>query len=356
MNKRFWSKRIADITPYTPGEQPKDRRYIKLNTNENPYPPAPGVADAINKFNISELRLYPDPDCGELRARLGMLHHLDADQVFVGNGSDELLAFSFLAFMDEDTPAIFPDITYSFYPVYSRFFENKSRIVPVNEDFTIPIDQMMQNDGTVIITNPNAPTGIGLPLSDIRRVLDANPDHVVIVDEAYVDFGCESSATLVCEYENLLVIQTFSKSRSMAGLRIGFAYGNRNLISALNAVKNSINSYTLDRIALTAALAAVADQEYLQQTTSAIIKTRDSCAEQLRQLGFQVLPSQSNFLFASHETIPAARLFQELRENGILVRYFNMPRIDNFLRITIGTDMEMDTLLLTLQQIVGDLL
>lgn len=354
MNKKFWSRHIMDVEPYVPGEQPKDKRYVKLNTNENPYPPSPKVMEAIRKADLTELRRYPDPDCADLRQALAAFHGLAPEQVFVGNGSDEVLAFSHMAFMDENTQAVFPDITYSFYPVYGAFFGNHCRIVPVGEDFTIPLSALMKDDGTVILTNPNAPTGIGLPLSEVRRVLEGNPNHVVILDEAYVDFGCESAVSLISEFDNLLVIQTCSKSRSLAGMRIGFAFGQAHLIAALEAVKNSVNSYTLDRLALLAAQAAVEDREYLDDTCRAIAKTREKTVGKLREMGFAVLPSQANFVFASHPRVPAAELFQKLRDRGVLVRYFNKPRIDNFLRITIGTDAEMDVLTDTLREILEE--
>ncbi len=356
MNKAYWSRRIREGEPYVPGEQPKDRRYVKLNTNENPYPPSPKVAEAIRNADTDALRLYPDPDSTALRNALAQLYGLAPEQVFLGNGSDEVLAFSFLAFMDEDTPAVFPDVTYSFYPVYGQFFGDHCRIVPVNEDFTIPLEQLMRDDGTVVLTNPNAPTGIGLPLRDIRRVVEANPGHVVIVDEAYVDFGCQSAAPLVKEYDNLLVIQTCSKSRSLAGMRIGFAFGCESLIGAMNAVKNSINSYTVDRLAQAAAQAAVEDRAYFYDTCRAIEKTRETTAGKLKNMGFAVLPSQANFVFASHRAVPARELFGRLRQRGVLVRYFDKPRIDNFLRITIGTDREMELLLAALREILEELL
>lgn len=354
MNKKFWSQRILDIEPYVPGEQPKDRRYVKLNTNENPYPPSPKVIKAIRNADLTELRRYPDPDCADLRRALAEFYGIVPQQVFVGNGSDEVLAFCHLAFMDDQTPAVFPDITYSFYPVYGAFFKNHCRIVPVREDFTIPLEELMHDDGTVILTNPNAPTGIGLPLSEVKRVLEGNPNHVVIVDEAYVDFGCESAVSLIRDYENLLVIQTASKSRSLAGMRIGFAFGQAHLIGALEAVKNSINSYTLDRLALAAAQAAVEDREYLDDTCRAIAKTREKTEGKLRDMGFTVLPSQANFLFASHVAVPAKRIFEKLRAGGVLVRYFNKPRIDNFLRISIGTDEEMETFINAVQKILEE--
>ncbi len=356
MNKQYWAARIQTAEPYVPGEQPKDRRYIKLNTNENPYPPSPKVAAALQDADLSALRLYPDPECEGLRAALAQNKGLTREQVFVSNGSDELLAFSYLAFMDDTTPAVFPDITYSFYPVYAAFFGNHSRIVPVRADFTIPLAQLMKNDGTVVLTNPNAPTGIALPLSDIRSILQANPDHVVIVDEAYVDFGAESAICLIQDFPNLLVIQTFSKSRSLAGLRVGFALGDENLIAALNTVKNSFNSYTIDRLALVAAQAAIEDQEYMNDTCNQIAKTREITAGKLTQLGFSVLPSKANFLFVAHQTVSGCALYQKLREKGILVRYFSKPRIDNFLRITIGTDEEMKCLITALTDALEELI
>ncbi len=354
MNKRFWSRRIRDVEPYVPGEQPRDRRYVKLNTNENPYPPSPKVLEAIAEVSAESLRLYPDPDCTELRGALAKAKGLSPEQVFVGNGSDEVLAFCFLAFMDEDTPAVFPDITYSFYPVYGALFGSNMRIVPVNGDFTIPMEELMRDDGTVILTNPNAPTGIAVGLEEIRTLCQTNENHLVIVDEAYVDFGGDSAVSLIQEYENLLVVQTFSKSRSLAGLRIGMAYGSESLMAALNAVKNSVNSYTLDRVALAAAQAAVEDQAYTDDTCSRIAKTRENTTGKLLQLGFRVLPSKTNFVFASHDAVPAETLFRKLREKGVLVRYFNKPRIDNFLRITIGTEEEMDILTETLTMILEE--
>lgn len=352
MNKQYWSSRIRDVEPYVPGEQPKDRRYVKLNTNENPYPPSPKVLAAIEAADKDALRLYPDPDCAALRETLAEANGLKPEQVFVGNGSDEILAFCYLAFMDDETPAIFPDITYSFYPVYAAFFGNNVRIVPVRENFTVPMEQLMQDDGTVVLTNPNAPTGIAVGLDVIGELCEKNPNHVVIVDEAYVDFGAQSAVPLIQQYENLLVVQTCSKSRSLAGMRIGFAFGKESLIAALNTVKNSINSYTLDRLALAAAQAAVEDQDYTHDTCMRIANSRETTTGKLRELGFTVLPSSANFIFASHKTVYAGVIFKKLREKGVLVRYFNKPRIDNFLRITIGTPEEMDTLVAAIKEIL----
>ena len=350
---RYWSSRLDGMEPYVPGEQPKDRRYIKLNTNENPYPPSPKVLEAARAAVSADLRLYPDPEASALRRTLAAAYGLQPQQIFVGNGSDEVLAMSYLAFIGGEKPAVFPDVTYSFYPVYAALFHNACRIVPLRADFTMPLEELCRNDGCVILTNPNAPTGIALPLSDVERILQGNPDQVVIVDEAYVDFGTESAVPLVDRYENLLVIQTFSKSRSLAGLRIGFAFGCENLIQALNSVKNSFNSYTLDRVAMAAAKAAVEDAAYFEETRHRIMATRERTAARLRELGFTVLPSRSNFLFASHREKPARELFTQLKARGILVRYFDKPRIDNFLRITVGTDAEMDALLETLKELTA---
>lgn len=354
MNKRFWSRRIQEIEPYVPGEQPKDRRYVKLNTNENPYPPSPKVVAAIRNADLAALRLYPDPDCAGLRQALAEQHGLAPEQVFVGNGSDEVLAFSYLAFMDEQNPAVFPDITYSFYPVYGKFFRNHCRIIPVHEDFTMPLEDMMQDDGTVILTNPNAPTGIGLPLGDVRKLLEANRNHVVIVDEAYVDFGGESCVPLIDQYENLLVVQTFSKSRQLAGARLGLAMGNAKLIADLNRVKFSLNPYNINRLTLKAGQAALEDTAYFDRTRAAIVDTRAWTKQQLEQRGFAVLDSRSNFLFASTDRKDGETLYKKLKKNGILVRHFDAPRIQNWLRITIGTPEQMQTFMETLDKIMEE--
>jgi histidinol-phosphate aminotransferase len=350
---KFWSSRLDGIEPYVPGEQPKDKQYIKLNTNENPYPPSPKAVAAIAAAAGADLRLYPDPNADSLRQTLATAYGVKPEQVFVGNGSDEVLAMAYLAFLDDKTPAVFPDVTYSFYPVYAQLFGNNCRIVPLREDFTMPLEDLCRNDGCVILTNPNAPTGIALSLAEVERIVRENPDQVVLVDEAYVDFGAESAVGLIDRYPNVLVVQTFSKSRSLAGLRIGFAFGDAGLITALNSVKNSFNSYTLDRLALAAAQAAVEDKAYFDQTRHQIMATRDRTAEQLRALGFTVLPSSSNFLFAGRGPKPAAELFRQLKDRGVLVRYFSKPRIDDFLRITVGTDAEMETLIKTLKELIG---
>ena len=350
--KEFWSDRIRSLTPYTPGEQPKDRKFIKLNTNENPYPPAPGVLEAIRASADAGLRLYPDPDVSLLRQALSKAYGVEEDQIFVGNGSDEVLAFAFQAFFSQDDEIVFPDITYSFYPVYANLFGIRCRTVPLKEDFTVPVEQMQGSQG-VVIANPNAPTGIELPQSELRQILEANRDVVVIVDEAYVDFGGESALPLIQEYPNLLVVQTCSKSRALAGLRVGFAFGDANLIQALNCVKNSFNSYTLDRLALVGAAAAVEDQAYFDAQRHKVMATRERTTEELQAMGFRVLPSKANFIFITHPTVPAQQLFAGLREKGVLVRYFNQPRIDNYLRVSIGTDQEMDAFLAAMKELTA---
>lgn len=352
--KEFWSSRIRQLTPYTPGEQPKNRTFIKLNTNENPYPPSPKAIAAIQAAAGERLRLYPDPEAAELVQALSRQYGLPENQIFVGNGSDEVLAFAFQAFFDPGSTIVFPDITYSFYPVYANMFGIGYRTIPLNEDFTVPTDAFFAGNDGVVIANPNAPTGIELGQDGIRAILEHNPHVAVIVDEAYVDFGGTSALPLIAEYPNLLVVQTTSKSRALAGLRVGFAFGNPNLIAAMNCVKNSINSYTLDRLAIAGAAAAVEDRAYFDAQRQKVMDTRARVSHQLTQLGFTVLPSKSNFIFASHPSVPAKTLFAHLREGGILVRYFDLPRIDNFLRISIGADHDMEALVSALEKLTHD--
>ena len=342
--KEFWSKRIRNATPYIPGEQPKDRRFIKLNTNENPYPPSPCVLEAIRAAADDSLRLYPDPECFMLRKAIADREGLKPEQVFCSNGSDEVLAFAFQAFFDPDKEIVFPRITYSFYPVYTNYFGLTCREVPMNSDFSDPVDLLCGNNGGVVLCNPNAPTGMAVGLDVVERILQANPDVVVVVDEAYVDFGADSSVALIDRYPNLLVIQTASKSRSLAGLRVGWAMGNENLINALRCVRDSINSYTVDRIAMAGAVAAIEDESYFKLTCEKVIATREWVSQSLKELGFTVLDSKTNFLFVSHPGRPAKKLLQYLREQGILVRWWGDPLIENWLRITVGTDEEMSAL------------
>ena len=350
--KEFWSERIRDMVPYTPGEQPRGRTFVKLNTNENPYPPAPGVVEAIRDAAGEGLRLYPDPECTALRQALAAYHGVTPEQVFVGNGSDEVLALCFQAFFGGKRAIVFPDITYSFYPVYAALYGVTYRVIPLREDFTVPVEQFLGDNGGVLLPNPNAPTGRALPLEDIGRLAQGNPDVAVVIGEAYVDFGCESALALLDRYPNLLVVRTMSKSRSLAGLRVGYAIGSANLIAALNCVKNSFNSYTLDRLAQAGALASVEDEAYFQENRQKVMATRARTATALELLGFTVCPSQANFLFASHPDHSGKELLDGLREKGVLVRWWNQPRISNYLRISVGTDAEMDVLLSALRELL----
>lgn len=351
MNK-YWSNRIKGIVAYTPGEQLNNKKIIKLNTNENPYPPSPMALEALKSKAGEELRLYPETTSKVIRESISDLYGIDKNCVFVGNGSDEILAFSFLAFFGDEKPLLFNDITYSFYPVYSGFFKINSEIIPLNNDFTMPVEEFCRPSGGVIFPNPNAPTGIAIGLADVERIIKADNDRVVIVDEAYVDFGAESAVLLVKKYPNLLVIQTSSKSRCLAGLRVGWAIGDHGLISALNCVKNCINSYTIDRAAQSAAAAAISDREYFENINRKIIATRECAVTRFKELDFQVLESKANFLFVQHSKRRANYIYNYLKERNILVRYFSKPRIDNFLRITIGTDEQMDALFKVLEEII----
>ena len=350
--KEFWSKRARDLVPYTPGEQPRQRNWIKLNTNENPYPPAQKALAAIRAAAGETLRLYPDPECTSLREALAAIFDLKPAQVFVGNGSDEVLALCFQAFFDPERTILFPDVTYSFYPVFADLYGLSYREVPLDERFGLPLESFVGDNGGVVIANPNAPTGRAVSLCDIRMLLEGNPESVVIVDEAYVDFGAQSAVPLIDSYPNLVVVQTMSKSRALAGLRVGFALGNENLIAALNSVKNSFNSYTLDRLALAGAEGALRDGDYLRAITMKISSTRDWAADRLKRMGFEVSDSAANFLFISHPDIPAKVLLDGLRERGILVRWWDKPRISNYLRITVGTDQEMEALCQALTQMI----
>lgn len=350
---RFWSPEVRELEPYVPGEQPKIQNLLKLNTNENPYPPSPKVVEAVQEVlheQADVLRLYPDPDATALKQAIAKQQNIDVSQVFVGNGSDEVLAHIFKAFFLQDEPILYPDITYSFYPVYSQFFGTKTKEIPLNENFEIDVRDYTQPNGGIIITNPNAPTSIALSLAEIEQVLQANPDRVVVIDEAYVDFGAESAVSLINRYENLVVCQTTSKSRSLAGLRVGFAIAQSHLIAALEAVKNSFNSYPIDRFAIAAAVASFEDQAYFEEQCQKVITSREKLVRDLTELGFNVLPSKANFIFATHSQHDAGQLAQKLREQGIIVRYFNKPRINQFLRITVGTDEQNARLVQTLKQ------
>jgi len=349
----FWSPRVRELMPYVPGEQPRIPSLVKLNTNENPYPPSPRCVAAIAQAAQQGLQLYPDPESTLLREAIAGYHGIDAGQVFPGNGSDEILAHAFFAFFQQAQPLLMPDVTYSFYRVYCGLYGIEAQLVPVDHALQIDVaDYGGRAAGGVAIANPNAPTGSALPLAAIERLLQSQPDCVVLVDEAYVDFGAESAMPLIARYPNLLVVQTLSKARSLAGLRVGFAAGQRHLVEALERVKNSFNSYPLDRLAIAGAVAAYEDRAYFEQTRRAVMRSRDELTVQLWRLGFEVLPSSANFVFARHPAHDAATLGARLREHGILVRHFSQPRIDQHLRISIGTPAQCDALVYALRLLV----
>lgn len=349
---KYWSEVVRRLQPYVPGEQPRDKKYIKLNTNENPYGPSPKVLEAIKAAADDSLKLYPDPTCDILLGTAAEYYGLSKQHIFAGNGSDEVLAFSFMAFFNPGRTVLFPDITYTFYPVYTSLFGLDYRTVPVNEDFSIPIEEFYNSPGGVIIANPNAPTGRFMPLESIVSILENNRDAVVIVDEAYIDFGGISAVKLVNFFPGLLVVHTFSKYRSLAGMRLGFAIGHPDLITALNRVKNSFNSYTLDRLAIAAGTEAFRENAYYNKKNGMVISTRERFTAELKRLGFNVPDSVANFVFAGHPEISAAEIFAGLRDRGILVRYFDKPKISNRLRISIGTDSEMDAVIQALREIL----
>ncbi|MCR5387735.1 MAG: histidinol-phosphate transaminase [Lachnospiraceae bacterium] len=343
---------IRKVIPYTPGEQPNRPGMIKLNTNENPYPPAPGVEKVLKEFNEDTLRLYPDPKISSLVNALAKRYSVDPEQVFVGVGSDDVLAMCFMTFFNSEKPILFPDITYSFYDVWAKLLRVPFETVALDENLCINAKDYMRENGGIIFPNPNAPTGVLLPLSEIESIIKANPDSIVIVDEAYIDFGGVSALPLVEKYDNVVVVQTFSKSRSMAGMRLGYAIGSKELIKYLNDVKYSFNSYTIDRVSMAAGVASVEDEAHFQSGIKKIISTRERTKVRLKELGFSMPDSMSNFVFATHESAPAKEIFDKLRQSDIFVRYFNLPKIDNYLRITIGTDEEMDRLFEKLGEIL----
>ena len=351
---RFLSERLTTVTPYTPGEQPQDQQYVKLNTNESPYPPSPAVLDAVSRAEVEKLRLYSDPACAELLNTAAQHFGLKPNQIMPGNGSDENLFFALRAFCDETHPLAYADITYGCYGVWCGLMHIPSKMIPLKEDFTLDPKDYYGVDATIVLANPNAPTGLALPRSAIEGILKANPDHVVIVDEAYVDFGGESCVPLIDQYDNLLVVQTFSKSRQLAGARLGLAMGNEKLIADLNRVKFSLNPYNINRLTLKAGQAALEDTAYFDQTRNAIIETRAWTKQQLEARGFTVLDSRSNFLFASTQHKDGGELYRKLKEKGVLVRHFDAPRIENWLRITIGTPEQMTALLKALDESLED--
>lgn len=347
-----WENNVRKVVPYVPGEQPKAENLIKLNTNECPYPPSPRVMEAMQKLSENCMRLYPDPAVTDLRQALADYYKVKVEQVFVGVGSDDVIANAFMTFFNSDKPILFPDITYSFYDVWAELFGIPYERVALTEEFRIdPADYKKENGG-IIFPNPNAPTGVLEDLSMIEEVLQANRDVVVMVDEAYIDFGGVSALPLLEKYENLMVVQTFSKSRAMAGMRIGFAIGNEKLIQYLNDVKFSFNSYTMNQTSIAMGVACVKDDAYFKDIVGKVITTRERVKAELREIGFSFPDSMSNFIFATHERIPALELFEACKKENIFVRYFHKPRIDNYLRISIGTDEEMDTLLAFLKQYI----
>ena len=339
-----WEENIRKVIPYTPGEQPNQPDMIKLNTNENPYPPAPGVEKALREMDTDTMRLYPDPTAGELVHAIAENYGLKDEQVFVGVGSDDVLAMSFLTFFNSQKPVLFPDITYSFYDVWADLFRIPYERPALDENFHIRKEDYFRENGGIVFPNPNAPTGVEMPLEEVEDIIRHNPDVIVIVDEAYVDFGGQSALPLIEKYDNLLVVQTFSKSRSMAGMRIGFACGNEKLIRFLNDVKYSFNSYTMNQTALACGVEAVKDKAYFEEGVRKIVETREWAKEELSKLGFVFPDAKANFIFARHPKIDANELFQALKENNIFVRHWNAPRIDQYLRITIGTREEMEML------------
>ena len=341
-----WENKVRKVVPYVAGEQPQNQNVIKLNTNECPYPPAPGVEEVLHHFDGNVLRKYPDPDVTLLRNALAKRYQVAPEQVFVGVGSDDVLAMAFLTFFHSDKPVLFPDITYSFYDVWADLYRIPYECQPLDENFNWKKEDYLKENGGIVLANPNAPTGIAVPAAQIEEVIAANQDSVVIVDEAYIDFGGESALPLIDKYDNVIVVQTFSKSRSLAGSRIGFAISNPTLIKYLNDVKYSFNSYTMDRITIALGTASIRDRAYFEQTTEKIIKTREWTKEQLRALGFVFGDSKSNFIFAMHPDVSGVELFEALKKNDIYVRHFGKPaRINEYLRITIGTDEQMHKLI-----------
>lgn len=350
---RFLSRRFDALAPYVPGEQPKMQNLIKLNTNENPYPPSPKVIEAISAQEVAKLRLYSDPDCTPLVAAIAGRYGVSRAQVFVGNGSDEVLGLAFLAYGGEEKAFRFPALSYGFYPVFARLFGVRFTAVPLREDFTLDPANYMDNTANVVIANPNAPTGLAIGLDDIRAICRANPDHVVIIDEAYADFGDGSACCLLSECDNLLIVQTMSKSRSLAGMRVGFALGSEEIIADLQRMKFSFNPYNLDRLAILAGAAAMEDEAYFAECVGRVIATRERTACALRDMGMTVLPSKTNFLFVRPNALPGRDVFAALRARGVLVRRWDDPTISDWLRISIGTDEEMDALLSILKDILG---
>lgn len=348
---KFFSQKYKEIVPYTPGEQPKDTQYIKLNTNESPFAPSE-IAKKYAENAVEKLQLYSDPECSELVKTASEYYGVEKDEILFTNGSDEILNFAFMAFCDKNTPAVFPDITYGFYPVFAQINNVPYQEIKLGDDFSLNVKDYIGVNKTVFIANPNAPTGIALPLSDIERIVKENPDNVVVIDEAYVDFGAQSAVKLIHKYNNLLVTQTFSKSRSMAGARLGFGIGCKELINDLNTVKYSTNPYNINRMTMAAGIGALEDEEYFKANCNSIIENRLWTEKELKKLGFTVLNSSANFVFAKHKSYDGKQLYLNLKEKGILVRHFDKERISDFNRITIGSSEQMKILIKTLKEIL----
>lgn len=350
---RFFNDKLSKLDAYTPGEQPRDMQYIKLNTNESPYPPSPSVGKAVS-VQADILQLYSDPECKELREKLAQLHNVSCDNILVSNGSDDILNFAFAAFSGTGKTAIFPDITYGFYPVFANLNRTEFRTIPLNDDFTITPSDYFNAPGPVFIANPNAPTGIALTLDEIESIVANNPDNVVVIDEAYVDFGAESCFPLTAKYDNLLVIQTFSKSRSLAGGRLGFAIGSKEIIADLTTIKFSTNPYSVNRMTMAAGIAAIKDNEYYINNCKKVAQTREATVESLEKSGFSVIPSKANFIFAKHPDYDGEYIYTELKKRGVLVRHFSNPRICDYNRITIGSPEQMAKFIEIINQVVSE--
>lgn len=348
---RFLSRKLAGLESYVPGEQPKDKRYIKLNTNESPYPPPKNVVEAIGKAEIEDLRLYSDPECSALKAALAKQYGVDTKNIFISNGSDEILNFAFMAYGDKG--AVFPDITYGFYSVFADLYGINAEVVPLKEDFTVDINDYCNKNSLVVLANPNAPTGIALELSEVEKIVTSNPDGIVIIDEAYVDFGAESAVRLTEKYPNLLVVQTYSKSRSMAGARLGYGFANEQIIEDLEKIKYSTNPYNINRLTQIAGTAAINNQSYFDGNCRKIAETREYVKEELRNLGFTVTDSKANFLFAKSDKIGGKELYLSLKERGILIRHFESKRIKDYNRITVGSREEVEIFLKNVGEIIG---
>lgn len=350
---RFFSKKYKALVPYTPGEQPKDMQYIKLNTNESPYPPSKSVLEAV-QCEAGRLQLYSDPECTVLHESLAELYGVNRGEVLATNGSDEILNFAFMAFCDKDNPIVFPDITYGFYPVFAKINNIPYETIPLKDDFSIDANDYVGINKNIVIANPNAPTGMYMPLCDIERIVKSNPDNIVIIDEAYIDFGGESALPLTKKYDNLIVTRTFSKSYSMAGARLGFGVANKELIRDMNTIKYSTNPYNVNRMTQAAGIGAIKDNCYYMDNCQRIIENREYTVKELKRLGFEVLPSTANFVFAKSEKVDGEKLYHELKSRGILVRHFTAERIKDFNRITIGTKEQMEKLIYQIERILEE--